>query len=70
LIGYAIGLPGQVVSGLFMRSFYALKNAVIPLFLNIFAFMTRIGLILLFSMFALFGKGVAGKDTMWYQTGE
>jgi hypothetical protein len=21
-------------------------------------------------MFALFGKGVAGKDTMWYQTGE
>src|SRR6266487_1076037 len=22
------------------------------------------------SMFALFGKGVAGKDTMWYQQGD
>jgi hypothetical protein len=22
------------------------------------------------TMFALFGKGVARKDTMWYQTGE
>jgi putative peptidoglycan lipid II flippase len=55
LIGYAIGLPGHVASQLLMRSFYALKNALIPLVTNIFAFVVRISL--LFYLFhALSGK--------------
>ncbi len=45
LIGYAIGLPGQVASQILMRSFYALKNALIPLLTNIFAFAARISLL-------------------------
>ena len=45
LIGYAIGLPGRVASELFMRSFYALKNAFVPFLTNMFAFAVRIGLI-------------------------
>jgi putative peptidoglycan lipid II flippase len=57
LIGYAIGLPGQVASGLFMRSFYALKNAVIPLLTNMLAFAIRIGL-LLFLFKTLSGKSM------------
>lgn len=55
LIGYAIGLPGNVASQLFMRSFYALKNAFIPLLTNIFAFAIRIGF-LLFLLKTLSGK--------------
>jgi len=47
LVGYAIGLPGRVASELFMRSFYALKNAVIPLITDIFTFAVRIGLMLI-----------------------
>jgi putative peptidoglycan lipid II flippase len=46
LIGYAIGLPERVASELFVRSFYALKNALIPLLVNLFGFTVRIGLIL------------------------
>jgi putative peptidoglycan lipid II flippase len=47
LIGYAIGLPGLVASVIFMGSFYALKNALIPLLTNIFAFAVHISLLLL-----------------------
>jgi putative peptidoglycan lipid II flippase len=57
LIGYAFGLPGQVAAELFMRSFYALKNALIPLSTNIFAFAVRISL-LLFLLHTLSGKYV------------
>jgi putative peptidoglycan lipid II flippase len=47
LVGYAIGLPGQVATGLLMRSFYALKNAIIPLLTNMLTFAVHIGLLLL-----------------------
>jgi putative peptidoglycan lipid II flippase len=57
LIGYAIGLPGNVASLILMRSFYALKNAVIPLLTNILAFATHIGL-LVFLLKTLTGKYV------------
>ncbi len=57
LIGYAIGLPGQVAAGILMRSFYALKNAIIPLITNIFNFAIHIGL-LLFLFSTLSGKNV------------
>jgi putative peptidoglycan lipid II flippase len=46
LIGYAIGLPGQVAAGILMRSFYALKNAIIPLITHMFTFAIHIGLLL------------------------
>jgi putative peptidoglycan lipid II flippase len=46
LIGYAVGLPGRVASELLMRSFYGLKNALIPLLTNIVAFAAHVGLIL------------------------
>ena len=45
LVGYAIGLPGQVASGILMRSFYALKNAIVPLVITIFNFALHIGLL-------------------------
>jgi putative peptidoglycan lipid II flippase len=45
LIGYAVGLPGNIASLILMRSFYALKNAVIPLLINIFALAAHIGLL-------------------------
>jgi putative peptidoglycan lipid II flippase len=57
LVGFAIGLPGQVASDLLVRSFYALKNALIPLLINIFAFSVRISLIL-FLLKILIGKYV------------
>lgn len=57
LIGYAIGLPGQVAAGILMRSFYALKNAIIPLLTNIFTFAVHIGL-LFFLFRTLTGKYV------------
>ena len=57
LIGYAFGLPGTVASLLFMRSFFALKNAIIPLLTNIFALAIHIGL-LLFLLKTLTGKYV------------
>jgi putative peptidoglycan lipid II flippase len=57
LIGFACALPGRIAAELFMRSFYALKNAVIPLCTNIFALAARIGL-LVFLLKALSGKYV------------
>jgi putative peptidoglycan lipid II flippase len=57
LIGYAIGLPGNIASLILMRSFYALKNAVIPLFTNIFALAAHVGL-LVFLLQTLTGKYV------------
>jgi peptidoglycan biosynthesis protein MviN/MurJ (putative lipid II flippase) len=57
LIGYAVGLPGNIASLLFMRSFYALKNAIIPLLTNIFALAAHIGL-LVFLLKTLTGKYV------------
>lgn len=46
LIGYAVGLPGVIAGELIARAFYSLKDAVTPLFTNIFAFVSRIGLII------------------------
>jgi peptidoglycan biosynthesis protein MviN/MurJ (putative lipid II flippase) len=57
LIGYAVGLPGNIASLLLMRSFYALKNALIPLFTNILALATHIGL-LVFLLKTLMGTYV------------
>jgi putative peptidoglycan lipid II flippase len=57
LIGYAIGLPGRVAAELLMRSFYALKNAVLPLFTDMLGFVARIGLLLLL-LHTLTGKYV------------
>ena len=45
LVGYAIGLPGQVASGILMRSFYALKNAIVPLFITLFNFALHLSLL-------------------------
>jgi putative peptidoglycan lipid II flippase len=47
LLGYAVGLPGRIASDLLARSFYAIKNAVAPLVINLLFFAVRIGLILL-----------------------
>ncbi|HLX55432.1 MAG TPA: lipid II flippase MurJ [Ktedonobacteraceae bacterium] len=45
LIGYAVGLPGAIASGLFTSTFYALKNALVPLFTSIFNIAVHVGLI-------------------------
>lgn len=55
LVGFAIGLPGQVASNLFVRSFYALKNGLIPLLINIIGLAVNISLIL-FLLKILVGK--------------
>ncbi|HEU5227151.1 MAG TPA: murein biosynthesis integral membrane protein MurJ [Ktedonobacteraceae bacterium] len=47
LLGYAVGIPGLVAGDLVVRGFYALKDAWTPLWTNIFALTSRIGLILL-----------------------
>jgi putative peptidoglycan lipid II flippase len=47
LIGYAVGLPGRVAGDLLTRSFYSIKNAVIPLLTNLLAFALRMGLLLM-----------------------
>ena len=57
LVGYAIGLPGQVASGILMRSFYALKNAIVPLFITLFNFALHLGL-LIFLIKTLSGNNV------------
>ena len=46
LIGYALGLPGVIVGELLARTFYAMKDALTPLFTNIFNVAAHIGLIL------------------------
>ncbi len=48
LIGYAIGLPGVAAGSLVVSGFYALKDAFTPLCTNIFALITRYGLIVFF----------------------
>jgi len=57
LVGYAIGLPGRVAADLLARSFYALKNALIPLLTNLFAFAVRI-ILILFLLKILIGRYV------------
>jgi putative peptidoglycan lipid II flippase len=47
LIGYAIALPGSAAGDLITRGFFALKDAQTPLYTNIFALLSRWGLILL-----------------------
>jgi len=47
LLGYAVGLPGEVTAQLLGRSFYALKRAYIPLLTNIVGLGIRYGFILL-----------------------
>ena len=46
LIGYAVGLPAIIASEMFVRAFFALKNARIPMFTNIVNLAVHIGLIL------------------------
>lgn len=57
LIGYAVGLPGHLTTELSMRSFYAIKNPLVPLFTNILALPVRIGLVF-FLLKTLAGKYV------------
>lgn len=53
LIGYAVGLPGVIAGDLIARTFFALKDARVPLFTNAFNFAAHIGLIIyLTSMFS------------------
>ena len=47
LIGYAVGLPGRVAADLLTRSYYSIKNAVIPLITSVLAFALRMGLLLM-----------------------
>jgi len=47
LIGYAVALPGSAAGDLITRGFYALKDARTPLYTNIFAMLSRLGLIVL-----------------------
>ncbi len=47
LIGFAVGLPGRVASDLLIRSFYSIKNAVVPLITNLLAFAIRMGILLM-----------------------
>ncbi len=47
LIGYAVGMPGRVAGDLLTRSYYSIKNAVIPMITTILAFALRIGVLLM-----------------------
>jgi putative peptidoglycan lipid II flippase len=47
LIGYAVALPGSAAGDLITRGFYALQDARTPLYTNIFALLSRWGLIVL-----------------------
>lgn len=47
LIGYAIALPGSAAGDLITRGFFALKDAQTPLYTNIFALLSRWGLLVL-----------------------
>ncbi len=47
LIGYAVALPGSAAGDLITRGFYALQDARTPLYTNIFALLSRWGLIIL-----------------------
>jgi putative peptidoglycan lipid II flippase len=46
LLGFAVGLPGRVADQLLMRSFYSIKNAIVPLITNILTFALRVGLLI------------------------
>jgi putative peptidoglycan lipid II flippase len=46
LVGYLVGLPGQVAGDLISRGFYALKDARTPLFTNLFSLLVHTGLII------------------------
>jgi len=48
LIGYAVGLPGQVAGQLLTRSLYSLKDTFTPLCTNILMLAARIGLTIVF----------------------
>ncbi|MFL5691547.1 MAG: murein biosynthesis integral membrane protein MurJ [Ktedonobacteraceae bacterium] len=48
LLGYAVALPGMAVAGLLVVSFYALKDARTPMFVNILGFAIRWLLLVLF----------------------
>jgi putative peptidoglycan lipid II flippase len=48
LLGYIIGMPASIASELCVRGFYALKDALTPLFLDIVTLAARFGFILLF----------------------
>jgi putative peptidoglycan lipid II flippase len=48
LLGYVVGMPGSVASELCVRGFYALKDGLTPLFLDILVLAARFGFILLF----------------------
>ncbi len=48
LIGYAVGLPGQVAGQLLAKSLYSLKDTFTPLCTNILMLAARVGLTLMF----------------------
>src|SRR5579859_1985236 len=48
LIGYSVGLPGVIAGELMVRVFFAMKDAVTPLFTNALNLAAHIGLIYLF----------------------
>ena len=45
LLGYAAALPGQAAGNLLSSGFFALKDALTPLMTNIFALVSRVGLL-------------------------
>jgi putative peptidoglycan lipid II flippase len=47
LIGYAFGLPGTIVAGLLTSTFYAMKDALTPLFTILFNVAVHVGLLYL-----------------------
>ena len=48
LLGYAVGLPASIAIELVVRSYYSLKDAYTPLFIDLLALAARFGLIFLF----------------------
>jgi len=48
LLGYVVGMPGSIASELLVRGFYALKDALTPLFIDILILAARFGFTLLF----------------------
>ncbi len=48
LLGYIVGMPGSIAGELLVRGFYALKDALTPLFIDILILTARFGFTLLF----------------------
>lgn len=46
LLGFAVGMPGRIVDQLLMRSFYSIRNAIVPLVTNVLTFALRVGLLI------------------------